>query len=236
MKNLILIVLCGALACAPAEGPQTASSQTDPDSGSVPALLPTARPTPLPQLSLRTFHDTASVLDSIQVMRGGRLVQTLVTGGDDMDPAPSPGEDVDTVDINFDGYTDIRQQTIWGATGNAAYSWWLFDPDSSRFVRSREYEEKIWRHSVDRAKREITVHANGGHAGLIYEEYVYQPRGGQLVRIRSVQQDAIMGTETYVRVKGRLEGERWVEESDTLTFQVLRAEQDSIAEALPDGR
>jgi len=226
MKRLLLAAALAA-ACAPAEGPETASALHDPDSAATPAPLSPARPVALPALSLRPFHGSEAVLDSIQVLRGGRLVQTLVPPGDDVDPAPEPGADVDTVDVNFDGYVDIQQQTIWGATGNAAYNWWLFDPDSGRFVLSREYGEKVWSYDLDPAAREITVRANGGHAGAIFEEYVYQPRGRTLARVRSVQQDWILGTESYVRVVGRQGPEGWVEERDTLTMDQRRAEQDS---------
>lgn len=222
-----LLILAALAACAPAEGPEAAGAINDPDSAAAPGPLPTAQPVSLPPLSLRPFHDAERMLDSIQVLRGGQVVQTLVPPSDDVDPAPEPGSDVDTVDINFDGYPDVQQRTIWAAGSNTAHHWWLFDADSARFVYSPEYSEKVMAYRVDAAKREIVVHATGGHAGAIFEEYVYQPRGRELVRIRSVQQDALAGTESYVRVTGRLEGGAWVETADTLTVDELRAGQDS---------
>jgi hypothetical protein len=209
-----IFAACGA----PAEGPGAPDQLTDlTDSVSA---LPRERLAVAPPLSIRGFHSEEGVLDSIHVLRAGRAVQTLVPGGD-VDPAPHPGEDVDTVDINFDGHPDVRQQTIWGATGNAAYGWWLFDASAGRFVEAPEFGEKIQGHTVDRQRREITVRSSGGHAGAIFEEDVYQPRGRDLIRVRSTHQDWNPETERYLRTVGRLDAGQWVERTDTFTMETL---------------
>jgi hypothetical protein len=188
-------------------------------------LVPTLAPAAMPSLRLLAFHDADGVLDSIRVFRAERRVQTLVSDGGD--PSEHPEADVDTVDINFDGYPDVQQQVVWGATGNAAYAFWLFDRDSSRFVAAPEFGEKIQAYGLDRARREITVRSNGGHAGLIHELDVYRPEGRGLVRLRSEHQDWIAESGRYVRRRGSLEGDRWVERVDTLAPEAAMAAVDS---------
>jgi hypothetical protein len=221
MRRSPAVILAAAIlaACADrAEGPG-APGHSVAESDSLSAL-PAERLAVTPPLSVRGFHTEDRVLDSIQVLRAGRAVQTLVPTGDS-DPAPEPGADVDTVDINFDGHPDIRQQTVWGATGNAAYNWWLFDPAAGRFVEAPEFNQRIQAHTVDRERREVTVRSNGGHAGAIFEEDVYQPSGRSLVRVRSVHQDWNPETDRYLRTVGRLEAAQWVERTDTFTMETL---------------
>jgi hypothetical protein len=222
MRTLPLIALLCLAGCSSA-GEE--SSTTRPTEAAHPAdtarLMATVAPTPLPALSIRAFHGAEGVLDSIRVFRGERWVQTLP--GQTDEPAQSTETDVDTVDINLDGFTDIQQQVMWSAGANVGYYFWLYDQDSARFVAAPEYGQKIQRYDLDRAKREIVVRSTGGHAGAIFEEDVYQPKGRSLLRIRATHQDWNDEQERYVRTTGRLEGGQWVEKADTFTAETLPA-------------
>ena len=187
--------------------------------GSTPYYNRTRASASLP-LALLPFRNADGRVDSIQVLRGGRPVQTILPDAD-ADTPPFSGYDVDTVDVNFDGFPDVYHQVVWGATGNAAFTWWLFDSDSGRFVPSPEFSQAIGGFTLYPARREITVRSNGGHAGAIFEMDVYRPRGRTLTRVRAVHQDWDPDAERYLRTTGRLEGNRWTEKVDTFTVETL---------------
>jgi hypothetical protein len=220
--NRMMMALVLALAACGSAGEQSASAPAQEAVGraDTAGLVPTAPLAALPPLALRPFHDAEEILDSVQVMRGARLVQTLIANPDG-EPPPEGGTDVDTVDINLDGNPDVQQQIAWGATGNAVYTFWLFDVDSARFREAPEFGEKIQGYWIDPAKREITVRSNGGHAGAIFDVDVYQPHGRTLVRLRSIHQEWKPEIERYLRTSGSLDAGRWVERVDTFTMENL---------------
>lgn len=224
MKRLLILVLLAA--CAPEnQGPGAPPPVEQIPADSLAVLKP-EKLAPRPPLSWETFYDPDRVLDSIRVRIGGRPLQTLAAEGDS-EPVEAPGEDVDTVDINLDGRADLRQRTIRGATGNVLYRWWLFDPDSGRFVHSPEYSREIGAHTLDRERRRITTRSHGGHAGAIFEETTFEPRGRELVRVRSISQDFDPETERYIRRTGSHQDGGWVEQMDTFTLETLPRDEPS---------
>lgn len=69
----------------------------------------------------------------IEVMKGENptVLQTLV-----VDDISAPSLDFLAVDMNFDGYSDLKLLWTAGATGNAAYKVWLFKPAGQTFIHA----------------------------------------------------------------------------------------------------
>jgi hypothetical protein len=221
---VLLLAACNSTAERHSEASFAADSLRPRDTAGVAAAAPVA---PDQAVSLMPFRAADGALDSVHVLRAGHLLQSLVVppGGE---PPPEGATDLDTVDINLDGHFDVQQQVVWGATGNAAFNFWLYDPAADRFVESGEYGRKLAGYRIDAPKREIVVRSNGGHAGAIFEMDVFQPRGDSLVRLRSVHQDWNDAAERYIRTTGSHSGGSWVEKVDTFTTETLPS-ADSIS-------
>ena len=90
------------------------------------------------------------------------------------------------VDMNRDGYNDLKVLTTWGVTGNEQFAYYLWNPSTSRFDESEDYW--VCRDPTD-AHGCCTSHAVGGMAGNIFADAVYCPERGRLVMVRRVWQD-----------------------------------------------
>src|SRR6185436_17811266 len=79
---------------------------------------------------------------AIEVRRGAATapVQTI-DGLDTETPVPAQGPVLGVLDMNFDGYQDIRLVELQPAGPNVPYLNWLFDPASGLFVESRALNE-----------------------------------------------------------------------------------------------
>lgn len=227
--RLVLLPLLLAAACgSPGDAPRTQARAADtaaPGPGvaadTASATPPAVQPQAPPEFSLRPFHDAGGVLDSVWVMSGGRRVQTLATEVEDAEPPPSGGADLGREDVDFDGVPDIWHLNLWGATGNAGYTWWLYDPAQGVFRHSPEFSEKVGSHTLDPARRRITVRSNGGHAGAIFTEEVLEVRDGRLVEVSSTDQDWLPELDRYVRRTRVRRGEQVEERVDTLRLEEL---------------
>lgn len=222
---LLRLAACGspgdAIRDVPAGTAEGVSAGPGAQAGSaLPASSGAERPQETPSFTLRPFHDATGALDSVWVMQAGERTQTLVPP-EDAEPPPAEGADLGREDIDFDGVPDIWHLALWGATGNAMYTWWLHDPETGRFRHSPEFSEKIGAHTVDPARKRITVRSNGGHAGAVFSEEVYEVREGRLVEVSSVEQDWLPAEDRYVRKTRLRRGEDIVERVDTLRREEL---------------
>ncbi|MDR2208972.1 MAG: hypothetical protein LBE22_08390 [Azoarcus sp.] len=75
----------------------------------------------------------APLVSEIRLYQEDRLVQTLPSSSEE---GPCGMFLPETVDINFDGYPDLRQG-LFVAT-NIPYSYWLYDPDTQKMVDLEE--------------------------------------------------------------------------------------------------
>jgi hypothetical protein len=91
-------------------------------------------------------------------------------------------------DINFDGYQDIRLLAWWGVTGNQGYLYWVFDPQTGKFVEARELEE-LSNPVLHPETKTITTTSVGGMAGKIHFFNTYAFERGKLILIRMESQD-----------------------------------------------
>lgn len=76
---------------------------------------------------------------------------------DDMNEDDYPG--IQFVDLNFDGYLDIKMFDNQAANGvNSGYAAYLFSPIAQKFYRSEQFSDILGGYSVelDPAKKEIT--------------------------------------------------------------------------------
>src|SRR5262249_51403739 len=112
--------------------------------------------------------------EPFQVIEGLDTVTPLSTG--------TPGLAV--LDMNFDGYGDIRLVESQPAGPNIPYLNWLFDPTSGRFVENRALNA-ITSPQFDPATREIRSNWRDGATRYGTDVYVFSEGGPVLVRKES---------------------------------------------------
>ncbi|MBZ9687442.1 hypothetical protein G9F72_014015 [Clostridium estertheticum] len=84
-------------------------------------------------------------------------------------------------DMNFDGYKDIRIQQFLPATANVPYYYWLWDKETSKFIKNNELE-KITSPVFDSESKLIKSNVKG-NAGTYYDyEYKYIDSKPTLIR------------------------------------------------------
>jgi hypothetical protein len=89
-----------------------------------------------PHIRLTALGDSAGWLDSVLVhspasARGPRQVLHL----DDSEPHPLGADFLQGVDLNRDGWMDVKVEMFRGVTGNLIVDVFMFDPSRDRFVR-----------------------------------------------------------------------------------------------------
>lgn len=127
---------------------------------------------------------------------------------DDIDtetPAADAKPAFDILDMNFDGYADIRLVERVTAGPNTPYLNWLFDPSLGRFVASPELND-IASAQYDSDKREIRSEWRDGAARYGTDIYVY--RDGRPVLVRKEEKD-YQGPGLYTLKRSELVGGNW---------------------------
>jgi hypothetical protein len=141
----------------------------------------------LPEYSFHLRRDEESTPTAIDVIRDNSLLQTLEVP-DEVD-APPPGMPAMAVeDVNGDSYADLKFLHWWGATGNRTYFYWLFDPESGKFVYIDKLAE-LSNVTPDPKTHEIKTHSDLGSAGNSYTDQVFRFESKDLVLIREVKQE-----------------------------------------------
>lgn len=80
-------------------------------------------------------------IESIEIRRGATAEPVQVIDGLETETPVSDGSPgVEVLDMNFDGYGDLRAVEFAPAGPNVPYLNWLFDPVSARFVRATELD------------------------------------------------------------------------------------------------
>jgi hypothetical protein len=141
----------------------------------------------LPEYSFHLRRDEESTPTAIEVIRDNALLQTLEIP-DDVDAPPSGMPLMAVEDVNGDGYADLKFLRWWGATGNRTYFYWLFDPESAKFVYMDQMAE-LSNVTPDPKTHEIKTHSDLGAAGNSYTDQVFRFQGKDLVLIREVKQE-----------------------------------------------
>jgi len=90
------------------------------------------------------------------------------------------------IDINGDGYKDLRVLSFWGATGNEIFTVYLWNTHAGRFERSDAFSvcgKPLGKEGC------CETHWNSGHAGREFLDRKYCVQQGTLVLVKRVHQE-----------------------------------------------
>ncbi len=83
-------------------------------------------------------------VEGIEIRRGGEEEPVQIIDGLDAElPFGEKAGRIEVLDMNFDGYGDLRVVEFLPAGPNVPYINWLFDPASAHFVRAMEFDEVL---------------------------------------------------------------------------------------------
>lgn len=144
-------------------------------------------------------------IDQIEITKGienETFVQKLEVI---MDDSPYSSSDFfGVIDMNFDGYKDIRLLNLSGATGNKVYNFWLFDPSKNIFVKNEDLSS-LSNPTPNPQSKTIETYSVGGMTGCIYRYETYKfDETGKLILIRFEKQDYAEETKSFVKTIGEL--------------------------------
>jgi hypothetical protein len=91
---------------------------------------------------------------------------------------------ISLVDLNFDSYPDLDKLLARSWDGRSeAHDIWLFEPDSSRFVYSEAYSDRLGHYAVQTDERTLRSGSVTGCGGHCYTSHVYRPTADSLLLI-----------------------------------------------------
>jgi len=151
-------------------------------------------------LAFLTHWTASDAINSVKidVLDAGAPVQTL-----ELSDLSAPTLDLSAQDMNFDGYADIVLLANAGATGNANYMLWVYDPAQKLFVPFPPFMD-LSSPNADPKAKVIKTHNKGGNAGLIFVDKTFQWNGGTLGKIAEERQDALRMSSYYYNVRREL--------------------------------
>jgi hypothetical protein len=171
--------------------------------------------------------DAERIAVMIEIHRPGdpRPVQRLVAQAGEPPPGGRSPQAI-AEDLDGDGYLDLRVLAWWGATGNAGYLAWRFDPATGAYVTIPDFEQ-LSQPKVDAATRCIRTRSNGGHLGAIFTAERWCWRGTRLELVWSRAQTSLPDG-NYERVTRERRGAGMVEvERRRLTPESLERETET---------
>jgi uncharacterized protein len=128
---------------------------------------------------------TRAKITALKVARPGAPAQALpVSDAEIYYNSLLTGEGLALMDVNFDGFSDIKLMTMTTAGPNAVYTYWLYDPKAGRFAPCKACDALSGFDVVaDPKKKTILVNARGSCCNWGTMTYVW--RGGDLHRTQS---------------------------------------------------
>ena len=118
----------------------------------------------------------------IEVFRGAESAPSqIITGFDAEAPVADNPDPLSVIDMNFDGYNDIRLVEFLGPGPNVPYLNWLYNPQAGRFDSAAALNE-LTSPQYDAATREIRSEWRDGPARYGVDVYVF--RDGTLTALR----------------------------------------------------
>ena len=165
-----------------------------------------------PKASVLVFHFPGKEDNSFGNLEiqeeSGKVIQTIENETEPGLVMPARVESVlQAVDANFDGYKDLQLLSNCGGTGNCAYTFYLFDPATGRFVVNG-FLSDLTTPSFDAATKQVTSSSNSSAADSQSE--IYQYGNGQYTLIRKEVSEwdrdrHVVNLKTYERRNGKLE-------------------------------
>jgi hypothetical protein len=204
-------LLAGLIAVSSAQSTEPAQSRPAPRDDYTFRIHPD-----LPEYSFHVRRDEGRMPEGIEVSRNNELVQLLEIV-DDVDTPPPDTDLIAVEDVNFDGYADLKFLHWWGATGNRAYFYWLFDRESGKFVFNPKFTD-LFNVAPDPEKKLVHAHVGTGGAGNNFTDQWFQVAGSDLVLMREVKQEWNDEQKCYLKVIQ----ERAGQEMKTLSSQCVQ--------------
>lgn len=196
-------------ASAPASAPASAASGAA--TGFTTAITARIHPD-LPEMRFTLRADAAPdasgtlFVKAIEIRRGTDTEPVQrITGLDTQTPWSLPAPGFEAVDMNFDGYADIRLVESRPAGPQLPWLHWLYDPASGRFVASPALND-LGSPRPDAAARELTSDWRDSAARYGTDHYAFQ--GGQPVPLRREARD-YQGPGVYTLTVSRWVDGRW---------------------------
>ncbi len=124
---------------------------------------------------------------TIAILAAGKLRQTLTVESDGVWLNSLQKDAFESIDINFDGYDDLKVWTDTSAGPNSGYAYWLYDPAKGEFARREDLDTALsgFDVSVDPAKK--TVSTSGRMSCCAWAVDTYRWANNRLVQISDEQ-------------------------------------------------
>jgi hypothetical protein len=132
--------------------------------------------------------------------------------------------DIEFVDMNFDGYLDIKMLNAMSMNGvNVGFAIYLFNPRNSQFIYNDRFSEILGGYSYSLNSSDSTITSEGelGCMGHCFSRDTYKITGDSLLLIRSIlqDQDASGNPDKYLLTKKELvNGVLTVVKQDTVDY------------------
>ena len=155
-----------------------------------------------PIFTLHFVGQPNNTLGDIEVLRGGKIIQTITGHEVDLDALGPAGLDseVKAIDANFDGYQDLELLNDCGATGNCSSVFYLYDPAEGKFDFDK-FLSGLTSPEFDVTKKQINATWNS--SAIDWGSSTYEFRNGEYVEIeRFVSDDS--GEKTYQLKDGKM--------------------------------
>jgi hypothetical protein len=124
-------------------------------------------------------------IDSIRIFKVSRAQKILVQTAGGPFSIPGQGNFVWRIeDLNFDAWLDVGLQSARGATGNTAFNYWLFNPNTGRFD---SHEELGSLHNIEVDGKRAVLRSHETHR-MGYDEF--KLIRGKLTRVKHVSNEA----------------------------------------------
>jgi hypothetical protein len=94
---------------------------------------------------------------------------------------------IEFVDINYDGYSDLKVLSLMGAY-NASYDYYVYDPTKKTFIPTPILSDVV-NASEDGVKKTVSSFSKGRGIGDLYIAKVYQFLDGKYLFVREESQD-----------------------------------------------
>jgi len=199
--NSILIFVVGAVVLQPSfaqvygvstqfsYGPDTILSVRL--NGQYPAFLADCRSRAITRFS----NDCVQYIIELRNAPADPIIQTIIdTSTVNVDPS------FEFVDINLDGFVDIKLTDRVYSLGSESYHFWTFDRDSGRFVFNHEFSELSGDLEIDSVNKFITATFREHNVPVCEDKRTYNVVGSHLILVKHVwDEQALVGDSSMIK-------------------------------------